>query len=140
MNKQKHVLLYDGVCVLCNRLNAFVLQRDQEGRFAFASLQSSFAENLLKRYGRDATDLDTVYCLAHHRTGQERLLSKAEAALFVLGEIGGLWRILCFLRVFPLPLLNLFYDLVARNRYRVFGRYKACLLPQEDWKERFIDT
>ena len=74
------VILYDGVCGLCNRLNQFVLKRDKQGRFRFAALQSEYAREVLKRHSFDASDLDTLYVLTDPGTPQERVRKMARAA------------------------------------------------------------
>ena len=134
-----HLLLYDGVCGLCNRLVQFVLRHDRGDRFRFAALQSPLAGNLLRGYGRDASDLDTVYVIARHGEASAKLLWKGRAVLFVLGQLGGLWRLASVLRVLPRPLLDLGYDLIARRRYRWFGRYDACPLPTPATRAKFLD-
>src|SRR3954466_1711643 len=83
------IILYDGVCGLCNRLTRFVIRRDPRGRFRFASLQSPFAAEVLARHGKDPRVLDTLYVVLDHGGPSERLLRKARAGLFILAEIGG---------------------------------------------------
>jgi predicted DCC family thiol-disulfide oxidoreductase YuxK len=133
-----HLLLYDGVCGLCDRLVQFVLRHDRGDRFRFAALQSPLAGNLLRGYGRDAADLDTVYVIARHDEPAAKLLSKGRAVLFVLTELGGIWRLASVLRVLPRPLLDFGYDLIARRRYRWFGRYDACPLPTPATRAKFL--
>ena len=92
------ILLYDGICGLCNRLVRFVLKHDTAARFRFASLQSGYAAAILQRHGFDADDLDTVYLVSE--TGQ--LAARSDAVIFVLHELGGSWsEIATVLRVFP---------------------------------------
>ncbi|MFQ5790962.1 MAG: thiol-disulfide oxidoreductase DCC family protein [Acidobacteriota bacterium] len=134
----RHLLLYDGVCGLCNRLNRFVLERDGEGQFGFTPLQSRLAQEALGRYGKNSRGLDNIYLLADYQTDAERLLSKARAALFVLREMGWPWRLGTILSVLPTFLLNLGYDLIARRRYRIFGKYEACPRPTSDHAHRFV--
>jgi predicted DCC family thiol-disulfide oxidoreductase YuxK len=135
-----HLVLYDGVCGLCNRLNRFVLKRDSRGVFDFASLQSATGRDILQRFGKDARDLDTVYVLADYHSPNPRLVSRAAAVLFVLRTIGGPWRVLTLLGVLPKALLDAGYDLVARWRYKVFGQYRTCPLPSPADRKRFIDV
>jgi len=135
-----HLLLYDGVCGLCNRLVQFVLRHDRKDRFRFAALQSSLAANLLRGYGRDAGDLDTVYVIARYGQSSATLLSKARAVLFMLGQLGGIWRLAPLLRVLPRPLLDFGYDQIAGRRYRWFGRYDACPVPTPATKAKFLDA
>ena len=134
------VVLYDGVCGLCNRLNTFLLKRDRHDRFRFASLQSGFAAKLLQRHGADAIDLDTVYVVVDYSKPSERLLSRSDAILHVLQRLGGVWSLAAAGRIFPKPLRDAFYKLVASNRYRVFGKYDVCLMPEERFKNKFLDT
>jgi predicted DCC family thiol-disulfide oxidoreductase YuxK len=134
------IILYDGVCGLCNRLNRFVLARDPAGRFRFAALQSALAGAILSRHGRDPRHLDTVYLVLHHGQPGERLLQKSDAVLWILGELGGGWRLAGAFRVVPRAIRDLGYGLVARTRYRLFGRYDACPLPDPRHRARFLDS
>ena len=135
----EHLILYDGVCGLCNRLNRFVLLRDTRAVFDFASLQSSAGRSVLQRFGRDTENLTTFYVVVNYRSESPALLSKALAVSFVLRTLdaGGVW--LRVLRLFPNALLDLGYDLIARNRYRVFGKSESCLMPSAEFRKRFID-
>ena len=134
-----HLMLYDAVCGLCNRVNRFVLARDRAGLFRFASLQSDAAREALRPHGRDPRSLDTFFVLADQGTVRERLLSRSDAALFVLEAVGGAWRLLSFFRAVPRPFRDLVYDLVARHRYRLFGRSETCPVPPPEHRARFID-
>lgn len=130
------VLLYDGVCGLCNRLVQFVLRRDRRARFRFASLQSDYAARVLNPHGLDPHDLNTLYVL-----NGERLITRADAVIFILRELGGPWRAAgTALGIFPKPLRDWGYGVVARHRYGVFGKYEACLLPEKQFQNRFLDT
>ncbi len=133
------LILYDGVCGLCHRLVRFVLARDPAGRFRFAALQSTLARDILARHGRDPRDLDTLYLVLGHGRPDERLLRRSDAALWILRELGGPWRAAGALRVVPARLRDLGYDLVARTRYRLFGRYDTCPLPDPRHRARFLD-
>lgn len=131
------VLLYDGVCGLCNRAVQFVLRHDRSARFRFASLQSAYATAILQRHGIDFDDLDTVYLVA---AGQPPL-ARSDAAISILRELGGFWTIIAAaLRILPKWLRDWGYNVVARHRYRIFGRYESCPLPEENYQDRFLDT
>ncbi len=134
----KPIVLYDGVCGLCNLLNQFLLIRDPRDRFRFASLQSEFARALLQRHGANAADLNTVYVVVNYGQPDEQLLARSDAILQVLHELGGVWSILTIGKVLPRSLRNALYDVVARNRYRVFGKYETCMLPQERHRHKFL--
>ena len=137
-NSGAHLILYDGVCGLCNRLNAFVLPRDPHGIFHYAPLQSALADSILRRFGRDPGELNTFYIVADYRSSSPRLLSKSHAALFVAKQIGGIWKIATIFGVLPTRLLDAAYDVIARYRYRIFGRYDSCPIPTSEHKSRFI--
>ena len=135
------ILLYDGVCGLCNRLVRFILRRDLEGIFRFASLQSGFAARILQRHGADATDLDTVYVVVNPDQPDETLLARSDAVIFILKQLGGFWRLAGFLaQLKPRFLRDWGYRVVARNRYRVFGRFESCMLPDAEHRDRFLDV
>jgi predicted DCC family thiol-disulfide oxidoreductase YuxK len=133
----RHVVLYDGLCGVCNRFNRFVLDRDPEGRFVFAALQSPTARALLAPHGATPDDLDTVWVLARERDS-ERALARSDAVFFVLRELGGVWRALSWLRVLPRPLRDVGYRIFARARYRLLGRHDTCPLPRPGETERFL--
>jgi predicted DCC family thiol-disulfide oxidoreductase YuxK len=135
----EHLILYDGVCELCNRLNQFVLRRDTRAVFDFASLQSPTARSILPRLGGNAESMDTVYVVVNYLSESPVLLSKSGAASFVIKTLGIGRPLSWALRALPDGLLNLGYDLVAQNRYRVFGQSKACFMPSAEFKKRFID-
>jgi predicted DCC family thiol-disulfide oxidoreductase YuxK len=135
------ILLYDGVCGLCNRMNQFVLRHDRAGVFRFASLQSALAGRILARHGRDAADLDTVYVVVNPDQPDEHLLARSDAVIFVLKQLGGFWGLTGFvLRFKPRFLRDLGYRVVARNRYRFFGRSETCFLPSSENRGRFLDV
>lgn len=134
------LVLYDGVCGLCNGLNQFLLTRDRNDHFRFASLQSEFAASLLKRYDINTVDLDTVYVVADYGQPSQCLLSRSNAILHVLGQLGGVWGLLRVGRVLPKSLRDALYNVVASNRYRVFGKYDVCLMPEERHRRKFLDV
>ena len=134
------VLLYDGVCGLCNRLVQFTVRHDRKDMFRFASLQGPTAARILERHGQSPADLDTFYVVTACGQPKELLRSRSDAALFVLHELGGGWRMLAVIGgVLPKFLRDAAYNLVARNRYRVFGKFEACPLPDPKTRHKFLD-
>jgi len=134
------ILVYDGVCGLCNRFVRFILRRDRNAAFRFASLQSPFAARILSRHGINPTDLDTVYVVINHELLDECLLSRSDASLFVLHQLGGFWRpTAALLQLLPKFLREPAYNAVARHRYRIFGRLDTCPLPREHDRSLFLD-
>jgi len=134
------IILYDGVCALCNRFVRFILKRDSRDRFRFASLQSDFAVNILERHGVAPQNLDTIYVVLDHAEPNERLAARSDAGLVVLHEIGGGWAALgAALRSLPRWSRDWGYNAIARNRYRIFGKYDTCPLPEEKYRHKFLD-
>jgi predicted DCC family thiol-disulfide oxidoreductase YuxK len=132
------VILYDGVCGLCNRLVRFVLKRDTHAHFRFASLQSVYAARILHLHDLDPQDLDTVYVV---QESGERPAARSDAVISILRELGGFWTAIAVaLRILPKPLRDWGYGVVARRRYRIFGKYESCPLPEERYRDRFLDT
>jgi predicted DCC family thiol-disulfide oxidoreductase YuxK len=134
------IVLYDGVCGLCNRAVQFLLKRDRHDRFRFASLQSDFAANLLQRHGINYTKLDTVYAVLNHGETNEKLLAKGDAFLFFAKVLGGIWSVARLGSVIPRPIRNWLYDFVAANRYRVFGKAESCMLPDPASRHKFLEV
>src|SRR5215469_11523924 len=133
------VLLYDGVCGFCNRLVQLVLRHDDEKVLRFASLQSSFGSRVLTLHGVDTSAMRTAYVLATGDQGQV-LLQRSEAILFLLDRFGGIWSMLAqMVRLVPLRIRDWAYNVIARHRYRIFGRYESCPLPSAADHERFLD-
>ena len=133
-----HLVLYDGVCGLCQGVCQFILARDRDGVFDFASLQSGIGRAWLERFGRDPHDLDSFCLITDYQTSPV-LHIKSRAALGVTARLGAPWRWLRAGRVLPQVLSDWLYDLVARNRYQWFGRTDTCLLPSPDVRQRFLD-
>jgi predicted DCC family thiol-disulfide oxidoreductase YuxK len=134
-----HLLLYDGVCGLCNRVNRFVLRHDAHGLFDFASLQSATGRSWRERLGERDSELTTFHVVEDYRTSTPAILSRSAAALFVAKSLGFPWRLLTIAGVLPAALLDAVYDVVARYRFRLFGRFDTCPLPSAAHRERFID-
>ena len=140
LSRSNPVILYDGVCGLCNRLVQFVLKHDSRDRFRFAYLQGDFAARVLQGHGADPGVLDTMYVVLDYPQAEEHLASRSDAAIIALRELGGIWGALGqLLRLLPKSLRNWGYNLVARHRYRVFGKYESCPLPVEKHRGKFLD-
>jgi predicted DCC family thiol-disulfide oxidoreductase YuxK len=134
------IVLYDGVCGLCNHLVQFILKRDDRDRFRFASLQSDFTREVLTRHGVDPDDLDTVYVIRQHEQPNERLLARSDAILYMLEQLGGVWKLMSVGKVLPRVFRDAIYKIVARNRYRVFGKHESCMLPEPKHRAKFVDV
>jgi predicted DCC family thiol-disulfide oxidoreductase YuxK len=127
------VILYDGVCVFCSRWIRFVAARDIGRRFRFTAIQSGYGTRLAEAVGINPEHPDTN-ALVH---GGEAFF-KSDAALMVLGALPG-WRWVRGLRSVPKPVRDALYNLVARNRYRIFGKYQACFVPDASLRARVME-
>lgn len=134
-----HLVLYDGVCGLCSRLLQFLLEHDHRAVFTFASLQSAIGRGMVERWGGNPHELTSFYVLANYRTDHARIFSRSGAAIFVAGELGWPWKVAVLLRLLPTAILDRVYDVVARHRYRVFGRHEQCLTPRPEFRGRFVE-
>jgi predicted DCC family thiol-disulfide oxidoreductase YuxK len=135
------IILYDGVCGLCNRLVQFLLNRDLRDRFRFASLQSEFAADILRRHNASPDDLDTMYVVLNYGLPAEQIASRSDAAVVAFRELGGRWvAVGTALQALPGWMRNWGYSLIARNRYRIFGKYDFCPVPSENERSKFLDA
>ena len=134
------VLLYDGVCGFCNKTVQMILERDPAGTMRFAALQSDYGRAVVERHASLRGVDSVVYVESANGGGNERVFVRSDAALKVVAYLGGFWKIFLAAYVIPKPLRDYFYDLFARNRYRVFGKYDACMLPPPEVRSRFLDA
>jgi predicted DCC family thiol-disulfide oxidoreductase YuxK len=127
------VVLFDGVCNVCNGLVRFILPRDRRGYFRFASLQSFAAERLLTACGRAPGTLDSLVLIE-----DGRCYERSDAVLRIAGRLRFPWRLARGFGTVPRPIRDGLYTFVAARRYRWFGRKDVCALPPPEWKERFL--
>ena len=132
-------MLYDGVCGLCNRLLQFLLEHDRRAAFSFASLQSPAGRALVERFGGNPDELSSFHVVANYRASHARMFSRSSAALFVASQLGWPWKLAVLLRVLPAASLDRVYNVIARNRYRMFGRYEQCPTPRPEFRDRFVE-
>jgi len=132
-SSQTHILLFDGVCNLCNRVVQFVIKRDTKATIKFASLQSDAGQVLLKKVGLPTDDFTSIVLIIN-----DKYYFKSSAGLRVLKELGGVWKLLYVFIFLPKPLRDFIYDLIAKNRYQMFGKRDVCMLPTDDLKQRFL--
>lgn len=133
LNKNHAVLVFDGVCNLCNGLVKFIIKRDPGAYFKFASLQSGAGADLLKRCRLSAEDADTVVLFE-----DDKCYTRSAAALRVFRRLNRLWPLLYGFIVVPPFLRDAVYRFIARNRYRWFGKRALCLVPSPGDRERFL--
>ncbi len=130
----ENLLFFDGVCNLCNGLVHFIIRRDKRRRFRFASLQSEAGKQFLSTHGRDGSPLDS---LVYWRKG--KVLIRSTAALNVARDLGGALAAAYLFTLVPRFIRDAVYDLVARKRYRWFGKRVACMVPTPELRERFLE-
>jgi predicted DCC family thiol-disulfide oxidoreductase YuxK len=127
------VILFDGVCVFCSRWVRFVVARDKVARFRFTPIQSAYGMRLAQALGIDANDPDTN-AVIHGGAAY----FKSDGALTVLSCLPG-WGWVRVLFAVPRPLRDAVYNVVAKNRYRIFGKYDACIVPDAELRARVLD-
>lgn len=129
----QYVILFDGVCNLCNGFVQFIIKHDKTEKFSFAPLQSVFAKEILGKNNLNADDLKSVIFIANNM-----VYTKSNAALQIARCFGGWWHLLFYLKVLPLGLRNFVYDFVGKNRYKWFGKADACMVPSPKLLHRFL--
>jgi predicted DCC family thiol-disulfide oxidoreductase YuxK len=134
------VMLYDGVCGFCNKSVRLILDHDRRETMRFAALQSSYALAIIERHPK-LREVDSVVIVENARGGtDERVYVRSNAALKIASYLGGFWKLFLAAKVIPRPVRDYLYDLFARNRYRLFGKYDSCMLPPPAVRSRFLDV
>ena len=136
LNKKKrknmHIILYDGICHLCNYAVTFVIRRDKSGYFYFVSLQSQRGKDLVKKYGLEK--LDSIILIEN-----DKAYIQSDAVLEIVKHLDGRWAYLSIFRFIPKLLRDGIYTLVARYRYTIFGKAEECIVPTPEIESRFLD-
>ena len=133
LNPQNHIILFDGVCNLCNTSVQFIIKRDKKGIFQFAPLQSDFAGQILENFQTSGLKTESVIYISGNK-----LYSRSSAALRIAKKLNTPWPVLYFFIIIPPFIRNWFYDLIARNRYKWFGKKESCMIPGPELKSRFL--
>ena len=128
------VILFDGVCNLCNGAVQFIIKRDSDAVFRFASLQSDAGQEVLKRHDLPTEDFNTMVLVEG-----DAIFTKSTAALRILRRLGGVWRLAYGFIVLPRVVRDSAYGLIARNRYSWFGKREECMIPTPDLRSRFLE-
>ena len=127
------IVLFDGVCNFCNATINFVIEHDKAGYFKFAPLQSGMGEELMAKHDIDRVKTDSVILVENGKA-----FTHSEAALRIAKRLDGVWSWAYALIVIPRPLRDLAYRLFAKQRYRLFGRRDACMMPTPEIRARFL--
>jgi predicted DCC family thiol-disulfide oxidoreductase YuxK len=128
------IILFDGVCNLCNRSIQLIIKRDQKKIFRFASLQGKLGQEVLKKYQLPADQLHSFILLEG-----DRIFTRSTGALRIFRELGGGWKLLYGFMIIPRFIRDAVYNFVSRNRYKWYGKREECMVPTPDLKERFLD-
>ncbi len=134
MNPEPKIILFDGVCNLCNRTVQFVLKHDKKAIFKFALLQSKAAQRLLENSDLSKPGMDSILYIRGNQ-----VIRKSTAVLYILRDLRGLWKLAFGFMILPAFIRDFIYDIVAKNRYRVFGKRDSCMIPTPELKNRFLD-
>ena len=130
----KKIVLFDGVCNLCSNSVQFILKRDKKNQFLFGSLQGKCGQQLLGSYKLPATEFNSFMLIEG-----DKLYTRSSGALRMLKHLGGAWGILYAFIIVPRFLRDAVYNLIAKNRYRWFGKKNECWLPKPEWKDKFLE-
>ena len=133
-NHKPVLILFDGVCNLCNGLVQFIIRRDAKGKFKFASLQSEVGRSLLKQFNIDPDLLHSIVVIDNGVAFQ-----RSDAVLRIANYLGGRWKILTAFKILPKFFRDGCYNVVAANRYRIFGKQDSCMIPTPELKDRFVE-
>lgn len=127
------IVMFDGVCNLCNGLVKFAIKRDKRGILRFASLQSEPAKEIMRVHGLDENQLKTFVFVENGKA-----YTRSTAGLKLLRSFGGLWSLAYALIVIPRPIRDIIYNFISKNRYRWFGKQEVCMIPGPEVKARFL--
>lgn len=130
----KLIVLFDGVCNLCNSSVQFVIKRDKKNKFRFAALQSEAGRTLVEERGIDTSKVDSIILIEPGVA----YYTKSEAVIKIAKSLSGLWPVMGIFLGIPSSLRDWVYDRVARNRYRIFGKRDACMVPTPELTNKFL--
>jgi len=133
MTTDKKILLFDGVCNLCNSSVTFVIAHDKKDLFRFAAIQEPTGAALIKKFGIDTSKTDSIILI-----DGEKAFVKSTAALKVARHLGGAYPLLYAFMIVPNFIRNWVYDYVAKNRYKWFGKKESCMIPTPELKSKFL--
>jgi len=135
MENGKKIILFDGVCNLCNGAIRFIIKRDKKDVFRYAALQSAIGQRLMDERGIDANTIDSIILIEEGVA----YFVKSDAVFEIVKHFSGLWPAMAVLKFIPTSFRNGIYDLVAKNRYRWFGRKDQCMVPTPELQAKFLE-
>lgn len=134
LTDSESVVLFDGVCNLCSGAVQFVIKRDPAAKFKFASLQSEFGQTQLRRFGLNTDSLHSIILIQ-----DDKFYERSDAALRIARQLNGGWRLFYGFIIVPRFIRDGIYNLIGKNRYKLFGKKDACWIPTPELKSRFKD-
>jgi predicted DCC family thiol-disulfide oxidoreductase YuxK len=129
---EKPIILFDGICNLCNGLVRFIIKYDKKLRFEFSSLQSDYAKKLLNEFDNRLGYPDSIVLIEN-----KKIYLRSDAVLRIARQLGGIWKLTGIFYIIPRFLRDAIYNVVAKNRYRIFGKRDSCMVPGPEIKSRF---
>lgn len=133
--KNKQLILFDGVCNLCNNSVLYVIKRDKKDKFLFAPLQGEVGKSIASQFQIDTTKIDSILL---YNPAKKKVYSKSTAALQVAKQLNFPTKLMTVFLIIPTFIRNLVYDFVAKNRYKWFGKKDACMIPTPELKAKFL--
>jgi predicted DCC family thiol-disulfide oxidoreductase YuxK len=132
--KEKKIILFDGVCNMCESSVQFIIKHDKKDVFRFIAIQSDLGQKIIKHIGIDTSKTDSIILyepgISYHY--------KAEAALFIAQDLSGIYSLLGYLNFIPNLIKNTVYDYIAKNRYKWYGKKEACSIPTPELRSKFL--
>ena len=130
----KKLILFDGICNLCNEAVLKIIKQDKKNIFLFTALQSNTGKNIIDELGIDTSKIDSIVLYIPG----ENYFIKSDAALKIANEFSGLWKLIQIFRIFPIFFNDFFYDFIAKKRYRWFGKKTECMIPTKKLNSKFL--
>lgn len=129
----RHIVIFDGLCNLCNGAVNFIIKRDPKAIFVFTPIQSDLADKLMRDHQIISAEIDTFLLI---KNGKAHI--RTDAALEITKDLSGLWFLFRVFRIIPPSLRDILYRLIAKNRYKLLGKRDECMIPTQEFRERFI--
>jgi predicted DCC family thiol-disulfide oxidoreductase YuxK len=133
-NKLKNIIIFDGVCNLCNSSINFIIKRDKAKKFFFTPIQSDKAKELMSKYHFNTQEINTLILIK-----DEKCFSKSDAVIEITKELSSYWYIFSYLKILPKSMRDYLYDVLSSNRYKLFGKKNVCMIPTKELVDRFLD-
>ncbi len=135
LEHNKQLILFDGVCNLCNSSVQFVIKRDKKDMFRYAALQSEIGQQIIKKFNIDTSKTDSIILYSN----EKGVFYKSTAALKIASKLGFPTNILGLFLIIPGAIRNIVYDFIARNRYKWYGKKEHCMIPTPELKSKFLE-